>query len=562
MNPNSHNERSNFSERSYAPSEDAVKKFSEAKRLDAADQRTAAINLGKLAALLRSQDPLDGVRQIIVGSGLAGVQEKRKRFFRLPGEEAPSSSKDGTYNASPTKYVSLAKAAGRLLSGSRDKGLQEKEERAALRILIQGTSFLPSYVPATQAEQSIKGLLEEYAVRLAEAIEQRTRITELWEALETTPVEIDAEEEPMPPSIYGDDAVCPSELLQPYYRDHIKYGQFKPASDTFAETISWAEPTLVLGYTMTAYRMFALKIPIEKSHLFTMTTQSEEHYGTGTSVEENEWLESIGFDVVEHCFRDGLNGRHQAELDKVTVAFIHKIGIGIRKGPQNKVEVEISSWRAKKRDRSWYEINEALWKNADFFLFEETSDLWSLISTQVVKRDFKEYVENEDYKCPIATLTIEPWFDGEDPNDYDSDAGAEYFENSLIVETSDRYQNRRKVLLFRDCFADDLWDDDHDLEEYEAMNHLHGWVDDPNCAKLLFGASNMAFLPIVSDADPIAGAAPVGSIAASILENARSAAPENRISQLLIDRVALTADAGLRFHNALLETSRASLANI
>jgi hypothetical protein len=554
MNPNSQNQRSNFSERSHAPSEDAVKKFSEAKRLDAADQRVAAINLGKLAALLRPQDPLDGVRQIVLGSGLAGVQEKRKRFFRLPGEEAPISSKDGTYNASPTKCMSLAKAAGRLLSGSRDKGLQEKEEKAALRILIQGTSFLPSYVPATQAEQSIKGLLEEYAVRLAEAIEQRTRITELWQALETTPVEIDVSNDPMQPSSYGADAVFPSQLLHPSYKDYIKYGQFKPARYTFDN--SWAEPSLVLGYTITTYNMFALKIPSDKSHLFPeITTQPDEHRDP-CSVEVNDWLESIGFDVVEHRFRDGLTGRYQVELDKVTIAFIHTVGIGVRKGPQNKVEVELSVWQANKSGG---------YSSHDFIVSTKTLNPMMMVSSRWLEKDLSHYIKNTEAKCPIEYVTIGPEFSDDDNKD-DPDALEIYIEkyslNCLLVEDFDPFHPRGKILMFNNCFSLDFWEDDDDYQEYEAMKSLRGWVDEPNCAKLLLGESNIKFFPTVSEAEPEAGAARAGSIAASILENARVATPENRISQLLIDRVALTAETGLRFHDALLETSRASLANI
>lgn len=555
MNPNSQNQRSNFSERSHATIDDTVDRFRKAK-LNAADQRAAAINLGKLAALLCPQKPRQGVGQIISESKLFSVKEKRKRFFRLPGEDAPISSKDGTYNADPASCVSLAKAAGRLLSGSRDKGLQEKEEEAALRILIQGTSFLPSYVPATQAEQSIKGLLEEYAVRLAEAIEHRTRITELWQALEMTPVEIDVSHEPLPPSSYGADAVYPSQLLQPHYRGHIKYGQFEPARDIFPDT-SWAEPTLEIGYTMTTYNMFALKIPGDKSHLFPDIKST--HENLVCSVEANEWLESIGFDVVEHCFRDELTGCHQAELDKVTVAFIHKVGIGIRKGSQNKVEVEISSWRQNKGP-TWDANNEEFERHSDFFMSTSTSGHFLLASQGGAVEKFKKYVTIPEFECPIEKVSIIPQFDDDDPNDFEATTG--YWENCLLVEASDRSQDLTKVLMFRDCFGADLWEDEDDFEEYEAMKYLHGWVDDPHCAKLFFGASNMVFMPIVSDAEPIAGAAPVGSIAASILENARSAAPESRISQLLIDRVAVTAEAGLKFHNTLLETSRASLANI
>ena len=89
-----------------------------------------------------------------------------------------------------------------------------------------------------------------------------------------------------------------------------------------------------------------------------------------------------------------------------------------------------------------------------------------------------------------------------------------------------------------------------------------GWIDDPAGAKILLGTDNLAFIPTLQDAEPEAGAARAGSIAASILNNAMSASPENRISQLLIDRVALTAEAGLNFHNALLEKSRSAISQI
>jgi hypothetical protein len=414
-------------------------------------------------------------------------------------------------------------------------------------------------VPATQAEQSIKGLLEEYAVRLAEAIEQRTRITELWEALETTPVEIDAEEEPMPPSSYGADADYPSELLQSRYKDYIKYGQFKPARHASQDT-SWAEPTLVLGYMITTYNMFALKIPSDKSHLFPEITPSDENYEP-CSVEINDWLESIGFDVVEHRFRDGWTGRHQVGLDRVTIAFIHGVGIGIRKGPQNKVEVELSVWQANK---SWGRQS-----HADFIVSTSTLDPVFMLSSRWLEKDLSQYIQNAEVKCPFEYITIGPEFHDEDHKDdpYALDGPwdeyvRKYGVNCLLVEDFAPFHSRGKILMFRDCFGADFWDNDDDYEEYEAMGSLSGWVDDPNYAKLLLGESNIKFFPTVSDAEPEAGAARAGSIAASILENARSTAPENRISQLLIDRVALTAEAGLRFHNALLEASRASLANI
>lgn len=72
----------------------------------------------------------------------------------------------------------------------------------------------------------------------------------------------------------------------------------------------------------------------------------------------------------------------------------------------------------------------------------------------------------------------------------------------------------------------------------------------------------MMFLPVHGDAEPKAGAAKEGSIAASLLENALTAAPENRITQKLIEKVSLMAEVGLTFCEALLERSRNALSNI
>jgi hypothetical protein len=72
--------------RSPAAPDEAVGRFKSTKRLAAADQRVAAVNMGKLAALLNPQNPLDGAHRIAKESKNAGILEKRKRFFRLPGQ--------------------------------------------------------------------------------------------------------------------------------------------------------------------------------------------------------------------------------------------------------------------------------------------------------------------------------------------------------------------------------------------------------------------------------------------------------------------------------------------
>jgi hypothetical protein len=439
-----------------------------------------------------------------------------------------------------------------LLCGSSDKGLQEKEEARAQRMLLLGTSFLPIYMPETQAEKSVKALLDEYAVRLAEAIEQRTRIVELWKALDTTPILLEASEEPLPPSVFGVSADFPAQLLQPLYRGYIKYGQLRPAPSAIGQ--SWAEPTLLLGHLMISYDLYALVIPEEKTNLFPDTQKDTWHEFDACAAERNDWLDSIGFDVYQHKFRDGDVGRDQAALSKVRVGLIYEAGITVRKGPSGRVELGLVLRKSSKEE----------YYDTDLLVSTLQTSGGYLRANSALHASFLRYVGEVDYDWPTRPVTIGPIFDESTEDDYPYDAYcAEYGGNCLLAHSCHHlHEQPAKVLLLRDCFDPEYWGDDDDFEEHEQLMQAEGWVDDSSCAKLLIGASNITFVPSIEEADPVAGAARAGSIAASILGNAMSASPENRISHILIDRVAMTAEAGLKFYEALIDTTRSALINI
>lgn len=539
-------------EHTKSTNDSAVQRFKATKRLSAEDQRTAAINLGKLAAFLNPDNPSKAVKQIVAEAKMMEVLDKRKRFFRLPNEEAPIAAKDGTYNANPVKYLNLARAAARLSCGSSDRGIQEREEAKAQREVLLGTTFLPAYMPETQAEKSVQALLDEYAVRLAEAIEERTRITELWRALEATPISLAASSEPLPTSVYGLSANFPSQLLQPLFRENIQHAQFEPA--TYAGDESWAEPTLFLGYLMISYDLYALVIPDDKVDLFPGTTDYAWHEFEACTVARNEWLDSIGFDVSQHCFRDGNVGRDQEALSKVTVGFIHKVGLSVRKGHRGRVEVQLSIWRSIKGDR-W---------DTDFLVSTTHLPGGKLRADAALKEGLLRYVSEQGDDRPVRTVTIGPEFDEKNEDDYPYEHYWEEWGGNCLLANDCSSTNGKptKVLLLQDRFGPDYWDNEEVCDEYEELVQAEGWIKDQKCAQLLLGSSNMNFVPSITDANPIAGAARAGSVAASIVENARSAAPDNRISQILIERAALTAEAGLTFCDAMIETARSALIKI
>ena len=126
------------------------------------------------------------------------------------------------------------------------------------------------------------------------------------------------------------------------------------------------------------------------------------------------------------------------------------------------------------------------------------------------------------------------------------------------IEVNGEYEE----FLFEDLLIDDSFVDREDFESYQLLCNTSGWVDDPIIAKLIFGYGSAMFVPVLENAVALPGPARGGSIAASILENVNSASLENQISEMLIQKAALTADAGLRFYDAMLEHYRNKIANI
>lgn len=129
------------------------------RRLAATDKPIFARNLGDLAARISPDDPLDGARRIVMHSGNESLwPTKRKKFFRLPDEDAPPPGKDGDYASYPVQFRKLAEAAGELLCKSNKPEVIENWKRMAIKALANGSSFMPSFVPAGIPAHSGLGL--------------------------------------------------------------------------------------------------------------------------------------------------------------------------------------------------------------------------------------------------------------------------------------------------------------------------------------------------------------------------------------------------------------------
>lgn len=102
---------------------------------------------------------------------------KRRRLLRLPGEKRSDPSDYNVYEGSGQFYVLLAKSAGHLLSASDDPRAIRRSIRQALRHLMSGTSFLPSYTPFLPGEADVIELLQRVSEIVSRKVMEQTRFT-------------------------------------------------------------------------------------------------------------------------------------------------------------------------------------------------------------------------------------------------------------------------------------------------------------------------------------------------------------------------------------------------
>ena len=104
--------------------------------------------------------------------------------------------------------------------------------------------------------------------------------------------------------------------------------------------------------------------------------------------------------------------------------------------------------------------------------------------------------------------------------------------------------------------------DGHDFYEFEETIGANGWTEDRFLARVLLGAEDLRFYPVNSEAKPIAGVLRKGSVGASLLNNLNAKSDANSITNLLIEKAALTAEAGLKFYEAMFADHRSAIRKI
>lgn len=506
--------------------QELVERLGACRRLAAGDKPIFAKNLGDLAVRLSPDDPLEGARRIVMHSGNENLwPTKRKKFFRFPNEEAPPAGTYGDYASNPVQFQKLAEAAGELLCKSENPDTIDKWKRMSIKSLVRGTSFMPSFVPKGVTGQSAKDLLDEYAAVLAEAVKSRTKISELWEIMQSATIALETDQDYSSP--YGEAAIFPQPLLKPIFRDHVKNAHFTTEPNWTGD--EWSNPCLPIGYVSFPVNVRMFFIPEEKRLLFPKNPLSDRRI----SKEASEWLESVGFDLGEGKFPNLGVGEPNCGWKSAKANIFLKAGIAVTHDGDADPKVEIHLWG---------DLDYAAHNNQSTL----SSNIVSMISNHGSFLHYSLEVGGYDY--------IEAVYDRPFSESGDQDAFVMALLPSLWQAGSNAVEwDAPSVWLDRE--SSDLCDEIYD------NNYARGWTDDAFIARLLM-SEGAEFYPIIPESDPAAGVLPSGSIGASLLQNARSASPANRITQLLIDKVTLTAEAGLRFYEAMVHDHRAAIHRI
>jgi hypothetical protein len=456
--------------------------------------------------MVDADDPKVGMRRIVEKAGWEdSLWAKRKRFFRLPGEASPATESHGDYASNPATFLRLAHAAGDLLAPTGREETVARERERAVRALLHGTSFLPTFVPTSSQERTAKDLLDDYAARVGAAVSTRTRIAELWKVLRTTPFDIsglDADEARtcgVPP--YGDASIFPNALLRPHFRDFIVEARFE--CESWSRT-DWASPILSLGFIAFRHPCRVFRLPTEVASLFDPNRENDD----GFYPEAEKWLRSIGFDgrfLPDVDYHDELGFGWQAG----TRSALQWIGLEVGEGGDGEPKIRLAVFGD--QNRLAYSIGRGGLDSVE----EQIATTHHQVKSQARFGQF-----STDHSILIV-------------HDTAFDLNGDSFPPVVGLD-------------------EDLW---------MEVSELSGWTDDEACAGLLLSDDN-PFFPTAPHCEPIGVPFRQRSLGAALAHNLQVASVSTSVPEMLIERARLTADSGLRFYEAMVDDFRNALQRI
>lgn len=515
------------------------RQLQECKRASPEDKKILSRNLGALAAAINPTNPQAAIKQIIAQSGLKGaVEDKPKRYFHLDGDKEP---KEG-FASEVLKFVRLAEVAGELNCSVKRDDYKEKARYEAIQKLAHETSFTPALHHNSHANNELKAVIDEYCVRVAEAIGERTKIQDLWASLRSTPVTINSHyvDESTPPSPWGSSACVPEDIVA------LEGYQFLFSPDgapEYAHYEVWSEPSVELGHISISYKVRLFTIPNSMRQLFARALHGGEAE-LPVLQRLNSWFESIGFNEMD-CSLPEDDNSDEGNWQNYNICFVYKIYINAKEQSDGTINLGM------KLEPIPY---------GEFGPRDQTLSFLSSNSYSAEKA-VETYCQTQSAGPVGLECILQPDLKGDyDFEDYDNLLFIHTFFDCTLDGTS------LEPVAFADRhwqqFNSNFWIEEIELAEFQSLVGLDVELSDYRAQKLLYGTDNIKFFPSIEQSDPIAGAARKGSMAASILHNLDHADDDNLISNKLLTVSQVTANSGLNFINSMIQKHRSSLNRI
>lgn len=512
-----------------------------------------AKELGSLVSDIGSGDPATGLKRIkatLAEGEMPGLQEHRQRIILFP-EEQPTDRH--TWVAGWGEYLRFADKALDLLADDRTGGALARWKLTELKRLVSiGLGIEPE---ADKGGKVATALLRSWGQKVVQIATNGTRIQELWEALDETPVavqEIDNKQAPITLQL-GDLAFAAEEL--PRERDLQASRVFVTGAsgnlmDQFGDRadISWSRPVIFLGCLSYEDYVDVFILPQEFRGMEDQIQNWTGHLHYETPPEFDAWFtenhEGLG-DLPSVKYEEGLG----YGWSKNKFFALCRIYLRIRPDIDGKPEAVISHMESESCIPKW-----------DINIFDnDVSD---------IAMDVVGYLLNSTGFSPDQIV--------EDfPHRARLVATRDDMKNLGLPSGRFDYQNGLQQIVIN---PEDLgldWEDIYGIDKIsdcENENYIPAWAEnfsspfsgvlDSRRDRILFNRDRCyKFYPAFTFDESLPSAAPVGSVAAALIANAH-AAPDQRIATILRIQAEKIAKAGLIFVDGLKTFHQSAIDNM
>lgn len=538
-------------ERRPAPSslDRAVDQLRSSARLPQADRPILACGLGRLAAQISPDAPLEGVKTMFkhTGNGWEAKWPKRRRLVRLPTEPADQTYEYGAFEGGGPAYLVLADAAAAILAGS--KTATQRDLDRARREILRGTTLLPEATPLAASALAARDLLADWAATLCSRIQTETRLPELLDVLQAAPFTteilgdiwarsdgeyrvLETESsviEKVRAEPAGEAALGATMIARPRWKEGTN---LKFTSDISHRGLDWTQPTLRIGRLAGKATEPTFIFPPDIAVFMHSSFFKEDDYVLPPAVKE--WFISIGMGSNSKMIREEIAKIEDKPVEPTT---FENIILG------------------KLPSVPWSQKTGYGWRNLDYF---RSADVWLEVAHGSTGMEFSMHVSGHSNFPELA-----PFVPAFGPNTQENirscfaSRQGWLFEGQYFSGLDDEYMTLHWPEA--DQFGENsgsiigLIDNYSSGEPFE--DSVHGWLESPEISSLLLTSDRWQFFPeIVCPAAPVPCAAK--SIAAAIFQNLAGAPKEFRLDNIIIEQANAIAQSGLAYYEALVDHYR------